>query len=680
MAKELKLHQNGTRASFKPESFNDQDNTVEIVIATETEVMRRDWDGNKYIEILVCDKKSVRDGRLKGGNVQLVDTHSTYSVSTVFGRVISYRFENRTIVGTVLLSSRAEVAGIVTDIKTGVLANCSVGYDIFEAEVMGEKDDALIVRVTDWEPKEVSMCAVNADVNSGVRSDKNNLDKPFNLTQEKRTMPNENAAPAVTPVTAEPAAAPAVTPVTAAAATVPAAAPAPVVAPVAAEPVDAGRAAQVMERQRVTEILTAVRAAKMEPEYANNLIEKGVSADAARQEILNKLDEGSRAAGVTGVQTASVGRDLETEGRREALTDMLVMRAMPGTDAEKVLGINAERAKRAMQMRGSSLMELAKEAATRSGVDIRDLDKMGLVKRSITSSTSDFPVILDGMARRVLLANYNIVADTWRRFCAVGSVTDFREWKRLRLGTLANLQPVGENGEFKNKKISDADFEKISVQTWGDILNVSRQMIINDDLDAFSKLAQAQGRAAARTIEARVYAMFAANSGNGPLMADGLPLFHASHGNIAAVAAAPTVASVEAAELLMGQQMDKDGNDFLDITPAIWLGPKQLSGDVKVLNEAQYDINVSNKFQVPNKVRGMYSDIVGTPRLSGTAWYSLADPNQEPVFEVAFLDGVQTPVVESQEGFDVDGMRWKTRLDFDTAAIGYKGIVKNAGA
>jgi hypothetical protein len=71
---------------------------------------------------------------------------------------------------------------------------------------------------------------------------------------------------------------------------------------------------------------------------------------------------------------------------------------------------------------------------------------------------------------------------------------------------------------------------------------------------------------------------------------------------------------------------------------------------------------------------------VDTPRLSGTRRYLFADPNIAPVLEVAFLNGVQTPYMESEETFDVDGMRWKIRHDYGVAAIDWQGAVTNAGA
>jgi hypothetical protein len=285
-------------------------------------------------------------------------------------------------------------------------------------------------------------------------------------------------------------------------------------------------------------------------------------------------------------------------------------------------------------------------------------------------------VILAGANRQVLLANYNNVADTWRRFCSIGSVSDFREYKRLRMGSFTRLDALGENSEYKNKKITDAEYESISAETFGNIINVSRKMIVNDDLGAFTRLAAMLGRAAARSIEIDVYALLAAN----PTMSDGVALFHANHNNLLTSGAAPSVTEFELMRVKMAQQMDKDSNEYLDLRPSIWLGPIGLGGQARVVNDAQYDPDTANKLQKPNMVRGLFSDIVDTARLTGTAYYAFANPTEEPVIEVAFLDGVQTPMMESAEEFNMDGIKWKVRMDYGVGAIGYRGVVKNPGA
>ena len=115
--------------------------------------------------------------------------------------------------------------------------------------------------------------------------------------------------------------------------------------------------------------------------------------------------------------------------------------------------------------------------------------------------------------------------------------------------------------------------------------------------------------------------------------------------------------------------------------PAVWLGPVGLEAQAKLFNEAQYEPNTSKNALTPNISLGLFTDIVGTPRLSGTRYYALTNPNESAAaIEVAFLDGIDTPYIEQQDAFDTDGARFKVRLDYGVAAHDWRGIATNAGA
>lgn len=255
---------------------------------------------------------------------------------------------------------------------------------------------------------------------------------------------------------------------------------------------------------------------------------------------------------------------------------------------------------------------------------------------------------------------------------------DFRTANFYRNGSFGTLDAVNELGEFKQKAIPDGEKSSLSIGTKGNIIAISRQAIINDDLGAFNDLAQRFGRAAALSIEADVYALIGENSGLGPTQSDSQPLFHSNRANVGA-GAALSVESLDADAVVLSAQKDPSGNEYLDLQPSILLVPRGLAGSAKVINDAQYDPDTANKMQRPNKVRGMFSDIVGTPRLAGTRRYTLADPNVAPVFAVGFLEGQQAPVLESKDGWRVDGTEMKVRLDYGVGAVDYRGAVTNAG-
>jgi ATP-dependent Clp endopeptidase proteolytic subunit ClpP len=394
------------------------------------------------------------------------------------------------------------------------------------------------------------------------------------------------------------------------------------------------------------------------------------SIDQAREKVLAFI--GSKSEPLAGNYVLTV--EDESDKYRDAVAQALMARAaVNGADGKAV------RAGSDNPYRGMSLLELAQSSLARAGIKTKGMDKMKVVAMAFTQSTSDFPILLENAMHKTLQAAYATAPDTWSRFCAIGSVSDFRAHPRYRVGSLGNLDTVGENGEYQNKSIPDGEKSSITAITKGNLINVSRQMVINDDLGAFVALAASQGRAAKRTIESMVYALLAENAGLGPTMADSLTLFHATHGNIG-TGAALSVASLEADRVLMASQLDVGGNDYLDLRPTVWVGPIGLGGTARVINDAQYDPDTANKLQRPNMVRGLFRDVVDTPRLTGTRQYIFADPNEAPVIEVAFLDGVQEPFLESQEGFTVDGTLYKVRLDVGVDAIDYRGAVTNAGA
>ena len=364
----------------------------------------------------------------------------------------------------------------------------------------------------------------------------------------------------------------------------------------------------------------------------------------------------------------------ETDKRRAAASAALMVRAGVA-DAKTREAVAAGN-----PFRGTTLLDMAKSSLAAAGIKTDTMDKMQIVAAAFTQSTSDFPVLLENAMYKTLQTAYTTAPDTWSRFCARGSVSDFRAHNRYRVGSLGNLELVNELGEFTNKSIPDGEKSSIAANTKGYIINLSRQAIINDDLGAFMGLAASLGRAARRTVEADVYAALASNSGNGPLLADGKALFHVDHGNLIGTGTAPSVLAFDSMRVLMASQKDVGNNDFLDLRPAVGLFPIGLGGTARVINDAQYDPDTANKLQRPNQVRGLLNDIVDTPRLTGTGYYMFAAPGEAPVMEVAFLDGNDTPFLELENGFTVDGARWKVRLDYGVAGIDYRGAVRNPGA
>lgn len=414
----------------------------------------------------------------------------------------------------------------------------------------------------------------------------------------------------------------------------------------------------------VRELETACLAdPRMTVEQAQSKLLSKISGNAAP---LNDVANGTHIEAVR-------GGDQQDKDRERAVQGILAR-------AGALTGAEADAARQGNPNARLSLTALAEASLIRAQVNTRSMTREEIANRVLAvQTTSDFPVLLESVLHRMLLNAYNATAFTWQRFCSIGALTDYRPHSRYHVGSFSDLKPVNEAGEYENGVLSDGAKETIQGKRRGRILQITPEILVNDDLGALTQPTQFLGQGANRTIEKDVLGLFALNSGAGPTMSDGNPLFDASHNNVATTAAAPTVASWDAMRQLLGSQKDPGGNDFLDIVPALWLGPLSLGTAARTVNTSEFNQDVSSKYAPPNTSRGMVRDVIDTPRLSGNAWYMFADPSIEPVIEVAFLDGVQTPTIEQEKNFRTDGLAWKVVHRYGVAAVGWRGAAKNNG-
>lgn len=447
----------------------------------------------------------------------------------------------------------------------------------------------------------------------------------------------------------------------------------------AVTPPPANAEATTAERQRAADIRTAVRAARLEESVADDLVAGGQSIDQARAVILERLTASDATRPTE--QHVTVGEDARDKWLRGASAWLLQRTGMASVVA-KHEGIEV-RTLDPGEFRGLSLLDLAKESLVRSGQKVRGLDKLAVAGQAMAyranyQTTSDFAVLLENTMHKVLRATYAMTPDTWSRWCGIADTMDFRTHNWYRTGWLSVLDAKLESGEFKNKTIPDAEKATYSVTTKGNIVGLTRETVVNDDLGGVMRTMQALGRAGKLTIEVDVYALLALNSGLGPTQSDSQPLFHSNRANVGS-SATIAMAALDADRVIMASQTGPNANEILDLRPDVLLVPIGLGGTARSINEALYDPDTANKLQKPNTVRGLFSDIVDTARLTGNRRYLFADPAVAPVFIVSFLEGQREPVLETQDGWRYDGVEMKARLDFGVDAVDFRGAVTNAG-
>lgn len=181
----------GRSAEVRAESFDEADNTIEVVWTTGAAVRRYDWrHGRYYQEILEVTPKAVRLDRLNAG-APFLDTHDDWNLATVLGAVVpgSARIEGGKGYAKVKLSRSEADRATVEKIKDGIIRNISVGYAIHkvvktEADGDGADDEW---RVVDWEPMEISAVPVPADAGSQIRKGDEQVEMPCEFVNEAAT-------------------------------------------------------------------------------------------------------------------------------------------------------------------------------------------------------------------------------------------------------------------------------------------------------------------------------------------------------------------------------------------------------------------------------------------------------------------------------------------------------------
>lgn len=426
-------------------------------------------------------------------------------------------------------------------------------------------------------------------------------------------------------------------------------------------------------RARDKEIRRAVQVARLPVDYAEELIDSDVTLEIARGKIIDKLAEAdmSREETQANLVRTQAGADQSERFVQGATKALMARSGLKGGERNEFTGL--------------TLKELARVSLERQNIKTSGLDPLKLAGAAFMPtmiggmhSRSDFGNVLADVASKSMLKGWEEAAETFPLWTSEGSAPDFKALKRIDTNLFPALSVVEEGAEYTYGKLGDRG-ETVQVATYGKLFAITRQAIINDDMNAFTRVPQKMGRAAKRTIGNLVYAVLTAN----PTMSDGIALFHASHSNYTSSGTAMSVTSMNVARSLMARQSDPDSlaTGGLNLRPKFLLVPVELDVSANVLMASQYDpANVGG--QIPNPMRNT-AQVISDARLSTastTAWYLAADPNVTDTVEVTYLDGRTEPFLDQQNGWSIDGTEFKVRIDAGVKALDYRGLYKNVGA
>jgi len=663
-------------ATVVPTTINDEKRTVDVVVATETPVVRWDFDTEFYMEVL--DMQGCHLELVKDGQIPLLMAHESHGdIDSQLGSTNNLRIEDGRLVGTRHFSVTAEKAWTMT--KEGHLNRQSVGYLVHDfvdiapgkklavngREWQAEEDLPLRV-VTSWEPIEDSIVHVPADRNAGLRQatlpgTSAGATQPQKARQGKENSMNKTlkafairhmalAADATDELVSAEMARRNETEDT-------------LIAAMQAEAVEAARKAEQDIRDYC--------AREGYAELADDFIRDGADMKDAQTRVAWLKKAAARTAGkVPPAGKVAVTRD-EAEKVRAAATDGLCLRANISWGDRPADGSNEFAAMR--------MSDLCREMLIRKG-ERPGYDVESNFKRAI--ATTDLPIILNSTVKRSLMQGFDEASETYEQFCAMdGSVPDFRPQTVARLLAKVSLEEVGQGDEYPYANASE-DSASVFVKKHGVSVAYTWESAQNDDLNQLAEIPREFGNAVRSAEAAAAFAFLISN----PTMRDGVALFHSTHANLAASGAAPTEATLAEALRAMSLQTDGPAENprRLRIRGEHIVAPVSLEGVIRKLLFSQV-WNDSNA--AATQVNTVYQKVtpVFDPRLdeafptSGAQPWFITGPKRYGI-RFYFLNGNRQPAVERDWDFSRDIFKIKLRHVFGAWCIYHQALYKNPGA
>ncbi len=337
---------------------------------------------------------------------------------------------------------------------------------------------------------------------------------------------------------------------------------------------------------------------------------------------------------------------------------------------------------------GISLQELMVEAAMVNGYVGRTFrsDPHTIMAMAFPSqqqiqagfATIDIAPILSNVGNKFLLDGFFSVERTWRNICAIRSVTDFKTVTSYRLIGADQYELIAPGGELKHGTLGNEMYSN-KADTYGLMLNIERRDIINDDLGAITTVPRKLGRGSGLKINDVFWTIFLNNAA----------IFAAANKNyLAGVGTGLGIDSLSNAVQAFNDQVDSDGKP-ISVDPKILLVPTSLSAMATQLYKSTEirDTTSNTKTPIANPHQSTYrvevSRYLGNARYAGAsqkAWYLLADANDLPLIEVAFLNGNESPTIETIEAnANVLGITVRGYHDFGVAMQDPRAGVKSKG-
>jgi len=447
---------------------NEAERIIEVSFSSEMPVVRGGGFESEWVEILGHKNNEINLTRLNAKAPALYN-HNRFEKDNRVGVVEKAWIENNRGKALLKISKRQEIDGIWQDIKDGVLANISVGYQINKKEDTGKrnKDGITEYRVTRWTPFEISLVDVPADysvgigrqleqsqlINNNFINNKERLNMGDTQAIDKTTINNDKTSQ-----------------------------------PDDNKNTETNKGDDLKDKNQDRSF--KANDVNNNPNYISNLKEslrlELIQKENLRKEEIKKIfkpfeteqsnlltsclenlemtPEQSRIAllnelgkNKTSLNNIGLPKDCKTQSEqfREHVQEALEFR----------VGLKTVKETDGNELRGTSLVEIAKICLENVGVNTRGLDKREIVGRAFTHSTSDFPLILSNVTNKSLLKGYEEAEEVFEKFTSKTSLSDFKTHERFGVSGFGSLEKVKEGGKYKYGTITERK-EDIKLETF----------------------------------------------------------------------------------------------------------------------------------------------------------------------------------------------------------------------
>lgn len=669
----VELPQLQVRALVVPDSIDKEARTVDLVIATDSPVLEYDYSqGEHVLRSLEISEEAIRSERLDKG-LSLLWHHDRWNMRSLLGRTIKWWVENEELYVRARVTDAHDDADLAWRmLQDGTLSDASCGFKVYRSIEISSDDECTRKRVrgNDWEPFEATLTSVGADAKGGTRSEAETalttcvitraLEAPErDMSKKKNEKP---AAAAPDSQRSEPVAAPPEggaeeqgSQVTESQRSEQAPAP--------AQPTDQGNQQSQEEAgggqdhyRHATEVVGICAEQGLGADFAQGLITRSLNPEQARAEVSNHL--------------ASQDQEQEVNNHYRVLETDLQKRsaAVENALSHRINPAHSELDEGGRHYRGMSMTEIGREFLEARGVATRGMAAMEIAERSL-HTTSDLPAVLGSTARRTLRRSYDEGRRTFPRWARQITLPDFRATERVQFGGLG-LQKINEKGEIKSGKLADGKVA-IKLESFGEKVGYTRQMMVNDDLDALGRIPRMWGNAGARLENGIVYALITGNAKT----ADGKALFHNDHNNT--ITGTISVDSLSDGRAAMAIHPAFGTKEAMNLEPGFLLVPSALQ---TIAQQHVTSITPGKSGEV-NPFAGNL-EVISEALLDADSllqWYLIVGKDQYDTVEYGYLEGSSGLDLRMRPGFDIDGVEFRTTHDFGATLMGHEGFTRSDG-